>query len=37
MTSNRLPVLAAEIKQAQQDIEKASATVAVKAIFTGTP
>jgi hypothetical protein len=35
MNSNRLPILAAEIKQAQLEIEKASATVAVKALVAG--
>lgn len=34
-SSNRLPILAAEIKQAQQDIEKATTVASDKAIFTG--
>jgi hypothetical protein len=33
--SNRLPILAAEIKQAQEDIDKASVTVAVNALAAG--
>ncbi|MEW9838492.1 DUF3102 domain-containing protein [Mesorhizobium marinum] len=33
--SNRLPILAAEIRQAQLDIEKATRLAAGKAIFTG--